>query len=464
MIMCLLGLSLAQSDQTMEVRRILSMSTPSKADYKRVRQLGDSAFPDVLNYVRANANLAEKETLDSSLTLINLLLACATPKRTPEVLGLFALANDRAKRWLFWWLSDHGDPRRCRKVFAESLQGTHIFEPEHAAKGLGRIGDDAAVETLTKASHRVVLQPYLGAICMGLAVTRKPKALVRVRVIRDQGRTLPSLGRPQFIPELESRNGNVLSTGTDSKGRKWGLVKWDFLGPPDHLWIAMRRGNKWVEPVFTGVLDDWPTYVPSDLNSAGYKAHQSRMDALVRRRGWIKLIDSKTIRTDSDRDGLSNATELSLGLNPNAADTDRDSVPDDVDKNPLAPPTKLTDDELAVQAALNGYALGMKSRPEGLPSSLNLTLPPGYRHIELNASYVRVFPKGSYDSHLPPSGRYGTWLSVGGKPIPVRGDKNSLSLEFWATGSQMQQWHAKIIKVGTEWYCIELGAGLMAAA
>lgn len=72
--------------------------------------------------------------------------------------------------------------------------------------------------------------------------------------------------------------------------------------------------------------------------------------------GLLLTLDLKTLRKDSDGDGLTDIVEAKFRTNPKNADTDGDGIPDNLDLNPRFA-SQRTDKSVIYEAVLNGVQI-----------------------------------------------------------------------------------------------------------
>jgi hypothetical protein len=141
------------------------------------------------------------------------------------------------------------------------------------------------------------------------------------------------------------------------------------LGWSGDLWIARRDGERWVEPLFTGVEGNGRA--PND---------------------WFERFvgaSPRELARDSDGDGWTDLVEKRLGTDPRNPDTDGDGLPDSQDKNPLTAPRPISEDE---QVLVRAFEQAWWSSTGG-PAVVGL--PEGMRPFELNGSPWIILPAGS---------------------------------------------------------------------
>ena len=278
-------------------------------------------------------------------------------------------------------------PLTPNRVDPELVIPVFLAELARGRQGKGWIG--TARNYLSRSSHPTALalmkakltdptaEPELHrAAYLNLARTGGAAFVPAILAARDTRRTVPSLATrlelktlpPTILPEKKTRyeTTRVLALARDSHKQLWALLTSDVLGSNRDLWIARWDGTQWREPLFTGkrltvkrVKDNEVEVFPSDWRQ--------------------RFVENSALRRDSDHDGLTDLIEARLGTNPHRADSDGDSLRDGVDKNPLATPYPLTEQEKILAAAFEAryHQEAENSGP------CQVELPPGIRPLEL---------------------------------------------------------------------------------
>jgi hypothetical protein len=146
------------------------------------------------------------------------------------------------------------------------------------------------------------------------------------------------------------------------RGSDWAVWTSPGLGRNDDLWGMRNAGKSWSEPRYLGDNE-----TARDVLAAGEASTEQRFELLAALAFAAR---------DTDGDGLTDAVEGALGLDPARADTDGDGVPDGRDPSPLcaAPKRPLTRDEQIV-VDLAWTELGL--RTEAMPALFELPDAPG---------------------------------------------------------------------------------------
>lgn len=360
----------------------------SRDDRKLFRKLGSEAFGALLPKVRAQF---EKIPYDNATLcdLLDSLDEVASEPNTPELLRLLALTDKipptttviyRQPRWLVYGLlADHGDNQVATLMLAELKHGPK-------ATGFG-----SALTYFTRRPHPEAID-YLLAALQGSDTELRNTALLRlpaiggeavipaVRAAWKRERRLPPMtqfyGFDKLPPEPVPLTGESLShtrlraTHTDSNGNVWGILTCPALGDYEDLWIVRRIEGHWVEPVFTGATGTPP-------------------------KDWMKrFVGNTALWDDSDGDGLTDLAEKRLGTDPHNPDSDGDGLRDSEDRNPLAAPRSLTDEEKVFAAAFESR-FGL-TPDRGVLAVVEL--PASIKPIELASAGWRILPRSSSPS------------------------------------------------------------------
>lgn len=207
--------------------------------------------------------------------------------------------------------------------------------------------------------------------------TSGEEGLAMARSLRVTERTLPPLTSRISLISLGKPGGpRQIATGKDSKGKSWLLFETGVVGSFGDLWIARKEGDRWVDPVFTGVNTSRVSQFVS--RRTGPPKEDPKIKALLAG-GWLtSLVGNPKLRQDSDGDGLTDLVEARLGTDPRKEDSDRDGLPDGIDANPLAPARALNVGEQVIQAALEARFRFDKDRVPGV-----LYFPKGFTPFEI---------------------------------------------------------------------------------
>lgn len=150
-----------------------------------------------------------------------------------------------------------------------------------------------------------------------------------------------------------------------------------FSAEPE-LWVAYSSdgGETWAY-YYTGIVQRQPIFVKwysklplindeGDLQIEACLLRQMSSYILpfgspgfnVQKDGLLLTLDLKTLRKDSDGDGLTDIVEARFRTDPNKADTDGDGVPDNLDLNPrfALPRTEKT---VIMEAVIEDYILNI---------------------------------------------------------------------------------------------------------
>lgn len=355
-----------------EARRALAKDLVARfdaltEDEERVLvRLGDDAFAALLPLVRQRLVLAKEasgrvkegdeagqaaaDERHNSFSIAMWVLDClATPARTPDLLALASL--DEGEVSILKSLARVGDEaqtipyfcRRLRKVPAaterctpeeEALTAVAASRHPEAVRFLVEVLENPGASAQVRATAFLALARNGGAAGVG-AVLRERSTERTVPMVGDYldlSRLPASLPEPGTYPSESGRGRAALvAAGTDRRGVRWGLFHSGILGRHDDLWLCRYDGKRWVEPLFTG-----ETRRP-DLGD------------------WIgRLAGNPALTRDTDGDGWTDLVEARIGTDPEKADTDGDGLKDSEDKNPLATPGPLTEEQRVLAAAFEG--------------------------------------------------------------------------------------------------------------
>jgi outer membrane protein assembly factor BamB len=132
------------------------------------------------------------------------------------------------------------------------------------------------------------------------------------------------------------------------RGQDWALWRAPAVGHYEDVWGMTHSQAGWSLPRYLG-----PDETARAVLAAGRATHAQR-SALQRALQQAAL--------DSDADGLPDALEAHLGLDPTRADSDGDGVPDDRDPSPLcAPPKRPLTAEEEIASDMAWHALGLRT-------------------------------------------------------------------------------------------------------
>jgi hypothetical protein len=168
----------------------------------------------------------------------------------------------------------------------------------------------------------------------------------------------------------------LMAVHTDEKGVLWGLVECGAVGSRDDLWIVRRDGNKWVDPLFTGI-DIYPKRVERDastVNNAVKFAGMSRGELL--KSGWYtKLVGDSALRIGDRGNGWTERVFNRLGIDPAKAGSNWQHR----DANLLTTQLPETDTEKVLAAAFEGR---FRYAEDDVPCVV--VMPKGVRPIRFN--------------------------------------------------------------------------------
>jgi len=196
---------------------------------------------------------------------------------------------------------------------------------------------------------------------------------------RDESRKIPSLDDFARFDQLGMTvdkhvkgdpDNRLMNLMTDSKGNLWGVASSSVLGSFLDLWLLKSDGRKWNQAFFAGSLTD-----PSEIDIET----------------MIDVMDSIGISQDSDKDGWTDLVEKRLGTDPDNKDTDGDGLIDSEDKNPLAAPRPLNEEEKVLRAAFEArYCF---SRGDGYKTPCLIGLPEGVQPFEFYGFNWVIIPQ-----------------------------------------------------------------------
>ncbi len=353
--------------------------TLSEVEKKAITDLGEPGFDALLKEVRhrlqtkrASSNPEEKNDFGSHSDFADLVFfMCGRmpPNRTREVIDLLSFADRRklseAKEPILLGLTIGGDesitvPMFLKFVDSGAARGSAVYEVIAFAYTSQSV-HSAAVSLLSRSSHpdavaylmRKLVDPKAEPALRNLAFTRLARTggevgLRAVLAAKDRERTVLSL-KERFSrrkiplkPVKPKAWWGLKATRRSSDGVLWGLLISPEFTYSD-TWLIRHDGTRWVSPLM--MRTSFRDGIPKD---------------------WLEKLtaDAEAMR-DSDGDGLNDVYEGMTGTNPIEKDSDGDGLTDDIDKNPLAAPRELTDEEKVLGAAFEGLMrfVGEKRNP-----------------------------------------------------------------------------------------------------
>jgi len=366
--------------------------------------LGDQAFDALLSLVKKHLSLYEKAALDvKSRTndiaeqynyiskeyskfnnAIFALQKVITPKHTTQLFSLLSIAkNPKSMYKILFLLSEKGDDKITAPYFIKEIKKLRNEKDDLfyvALHALENSSNKAAVDfMIDKLSDPKASKAIREAAYLNLGRTGGERGVRAVIKARDESRTIPSLDDFARFDQLDMTvNKNIegdpdnrlMQLMTDSKGDLWGIVSSSVLGSFLDLWLLKSDGRKWKQAFFAGSLTD-----SSDITI------ESMIDS----------IDSTGIPKDSDKDGWTDLVEKRLGTDPNNKDTDGDGLIDSEDKNPLAIPRPLNEEEKVLRAAFEArYCF---SSGDGYKTPCLVDLPEGVQPFEFYGFNWVIIPQ-----------------------------------------------------------------------
>lgn len=299
---------------------------------------------------------------------------------------------------------------------------------------------------------------------MKLAATGAPASLAAVRKALNIGRTIPKLTDRAKLPTTTTNPDVILSKSIDAKGVTWALIKWNALGGGEDLWVVRRSGTKWIDPIYTGLNTYWPHYYPGGGPvEKGFASHEKEMNALIAMKGWVKrFVNNPAVKIDTDKDGYTDITEQCLGLNPKNPDSDGDGIVDGIDKNPFAKNYPMSDNELAMQAALAMKMVSFGSYSD----NIKVKFPKGISVFEIGSWRGLVLPVVLPSGFPPRQGQIaGSWYTISPNVKQLSKDGTFVEIGIQQNGGYYEaNWGAQVRKFGKEWFCVAIVSRGMAVS
>ena len=299
---------------------------------------------------------------------------------------------------------------------------------------------------------------------MKQASTGAPAALETVRKALHVGRTIPKLIDRAILPTTTTNPDVILSKSIDAKGTTWALIKWNALGGGEDLWVVRRSGTKWIDPIYTGLNAYWPHILPGGGPvQKGFAKHEKEMNALIAKKGWVKrFVNKSDAKVDSDRDGYTNIVEQCLGLNPKNPDSDGDGIVDGIDKNPFSKTRPMSDNELAMQAAIAMQAVQSGS----YSNNLKIEFPKGLSDFEIESWKGMVLPADPPFAFPPRQGQIaGSRYTISPNVKQLSKDGTFVEIGIRENGGFYEaSWGAQVRKFGKEWFCVAIVSRGMAVS
>lgn len=272
-----------------------------------------------------------------------------------------------------------GNPNQVAPLCVAELRRPH---PPDEVGVYGNSLDQRAVclRYVARSSHPVAVRYMLSRLrdpsadistrheaYLHLAGTGGKVGLREVLARRHTERTVPPL---RVLMELDQVGTDVeetkrrlgwspplLETGRDSQGTLWGWFASGIIGSGQDRWLARREGNRWSDPIFA---------------VCAFNGREIR--------DWLQCYPqrAKELARDTDGDGWADNVEERIGSDPRKVDTDGDGLRDSEDRNPLAAPRPLSDQEQIFAAAFEA-----QFHFSGNWHPCRVHLPPGIGPLEL---------------------------------------------------------------------------------
>ncbi|WP_394796508.1 PQQ-binding-like beta-propeller repeat protein [Armatimonas sp.] len=355
------------------------------SDERRMfKKLGAEAFAALLPLVQSELPKPVKDNRYPNThlrVLLEELESFLTSENHPGFLILLQSAiqnpNEYVSRDAFGLLAKHGDGSLQSQMLVELKRGAESPGFGPALHYFERLPNPEAIAFLLDALSKNDDSDLRSAAFLSLPAIGGEAVLPTLRAARKLERRLPPMTEFYHFDKLPAEpvpvTGHTLpatrlhATHTDSNGNIWGILTCPALGDYRDLWIARRVDGHWIEPIFTGVSDEPP-------------------------KNWVKrFVNNLALRDDSDGDGLTDLAEKRLGTDPHNTDTDGDGLGDSEDRNPLAAPRSLTDEETILAAAFESQ-FGFDA-DRGTPIAVEF--PASLKSFELASGGWRVLPKSS---------------------------------------------------------------------
>lgn len=433
---------------------------PKAGDHSKFEKLGDLAFQQLLPLAESRLkemHRAQKRgDIDSqnfwgerARAVIGPLVASAKPHRTSEMALLYERYPDWPCRGVLPWIVSKGNTEPHWNLFEKVIHQAKYKEPandeEWAISGIIKVNPSRAVNLLIPLlSDQKVHQQIRAEIFLNLPGTRLSEALMAVQKNRQGSRMISPLHKRASIPKWQGEEIVV----SKQRGR-WALIEWSALGSPTDIWVMNLDGKQGPQLFFTGRSNYWPRSSPSNKPVDGFEAFEKEMSAFRNGRSWI---DSQELREDTDSDGYSNVVEKWLGLSPAAYDTDGDGIADGIDKNPFAGQSKATDEELAIKAVFDCFAI-KKGKPS---TTVFVSLPSGIRPIEFTSWPGLVIHIGSeYRQPTRPDALFGVRIKF--TEIDMNSSRTMGEVSIIESGSWYMNFLTyEVEKIMGEWFVMKV--------
>jgi hypothetical protein len=245
---------------------------------------------------------------------------------------------------LLGFLASGQSPNRPKRLYEEIERSTDIAWLERLCTDL----PFAETEFRARGFNTAGVKGNRSAAYVRLGVLGTPESLAAIARIEAamRGRSiLPPPARPAAplyhpAPHMGDSTFRIAARTTSADGTEIGALVLDWYGPPS-VFLAVRRSGAWSRPYLV------PTVVSFDvsLSLASLPGGRLHIGLAAGPREGVRApqvhptpdaleVALDEVTRDSDGDGWTDVEERYLGLNPSAADTDRDGLPDGHDATP----------------------------------------------------------------------------------------------------------------------------------